>query len=111
MRAVRATLELAAVLRGNALAVRLVLNRLRAGTVLAQTAREGIAAYGVRVLRATIGERIALEEAGAWGRSIFAYAPDSLAAAECEAVAREVWHGRLDGNTKAEGSAEGRRGE
>lgn len=109
VRAVRATLELAAVLRGPGLRVRLILNRLRAGTVLAQTAREGIAAYKVPVLKATIGERIALEEAGAWGRSIFAYAPDSLAAAECEAVAREVWHDRLDGDTQAEGIAEGRR--
>jgi chromosome partitioning protein len=67
VRAVRATLELAKVLRGDALTVRLVLNRLCAGTVLAQTAREGVAGYGVRVLRAATGERIALEEAGGLG--------------------------------------------
>ena len=34
----------------------------------------------------------------------------AFTAAECEAVAREVWHGRLDGNTQAEGVGEGRRG-
>jgi hypothetical protein len=78
--------------------------------VLAQTARDGVAGYGVRVLRATIGERIALEVAGGWGRSIFAYAPDSMAAAERDTVAREVWHDRLDTDEKAVGFAEGHRG-
>jgi chromosome partitioning protein len=90
VRAVRATLDLAAILRGARLDVRLVLSRVQPGTVLGRTAREALEPYGVPVLRAVIMQRVAVAEAAGVGRAVFDYAPDSLAAAEFAAVAREV---------------------
>jgi chromosome partitioning protein len=95
VRAVRATLELIQVLRGKAFDVRLVLNRLRSGTVLAHTVREGLAPYGVPILRTVLGERVAVAEAAAWGRPVQTYAPESIAASEFDALAREVWDERF----------------
>jgi cellulose biosynthesis protein BcsQ len=69
------------------------------GTILGRTAREALAPYGVPVLHTQITQRVAVAEAAGAGRAVFDYAPDSLAASEFTAVARElsreVWkHGR-----------------
>jgi chromosome partitioning protein len=101
VRAVRATLELAQILRGKSLDVRLVLSRVQPGTILGRTAREALAPYGVPILHTQITQRVAVAEAAGAGRAVFDYAPDSLAASEFTAVARElsreVWkHGRSD---------------
>jgi chromosome partitioning protein len=90
VRAVRGTLELAQVLRGRALDVRLILSRVLAGTVLGRTARDGLEPYGVPVARTVLTQRVAVQEAAAMGRSVFDYAPDTLAADEFTALAREI---------------------
>jgi chromosome partitioning protein len=90
VRAVRATLELAQILRGARLDVRLVLSRVQPGTVLGRTAREALEPYGVPILHTTIMQRVAVAEAAGAGRAVFDYAPDSLAASEFAAVAREL---------------------
>jgi chromosome partitioning protein len=90
VRAVRATLELAQILRGTHLDVRLVLSRLQPGTILGRTAREALAPYGVPILHTAITQRVAVAEAAGAGRAVFDYAPDSLAADEFTAVAREL---------------------
>jgi chromosome partitioning protein len=63
VRAVRATLELAQILRGKSLDVRLVLSRVQPGTILGRTAREALAPYGVPVLHTQITQRVAVAEA------------------------------------------------
>jgi chromosome partitioning protein len=101
VRAVRATLELAQILRGRSFDVRLLLSRVQPGTVLGRTAREALAPYGVPILRSVITQRVAVAEAAVTGRPVSDYAPDSLAAAEFAALAREVGvevfrHGKQD---------------
>jgi chromosome partitioning protein len=95
VRAVRIVLELAQILRGTALDIRLVLSRVLAGTVLGKTAREALEPYGVGIARTVLTQRVAVQEAAAYGRSVFDYAPDSLAAAEFSQIAKEVWHDAL----------------
>jgi chromosome partitioning protein len=88
--AVHATLELAQILRGSTLDVRLVLSRVRPGTILARTIREALEPYGAPILRQSLGERVAVAEASGTGRPVFDVAPDSIAAAEFLGVAREL---------------------
>ena len=100
-RAVRARIELAQILRGTSLDVRLVLSRVQPGTILGRTARAGLEPNGVPILRSVLTQRVAVAEAAGMGRPVFAYAPDSLAADEFTAVAREIGrevlrHGKLD---------------
>ena len=101
VRAVRARIELAQILRGTSLDVRLVLSRVQPGTILGRTARAGLEPNGVPILRSVLTQRVAVAEAAGMGRPVFAYAPDSLAADEFTAVAREIGrevlrHGKLD---------------
>jgi chromosome partitioning protein len=90
VRSARSVLELAQILRGPSLDVRLILTRVVAGTVLGRTARDGLAPYGVPIAKTILHHRIAVQEAAALSRSVFAYAPDSLAADEFTALAREL---------------------
>jgi chromosome partitioning protein len=90
VRSARSVLELAQILRGTTLDVRLVLTRVVVGTVIGQTAHEGLAPYGVPICKTVLHHRIAVQEAAAVGRAVFDYAPDSLAADEFTALAREV---------------------
>jgi chromosome partitioning protein len=92
VRAVRSVLELVQILRGTSLDVRLVLSRVIAGTVLGKTAREALEPYGARIARTVITQRVAVQEASAYGKSVFDYAGDSLAAVEFTQIAKEVWH-------------------
>lgn len=106
VRAVRSVLELAQILRGAALDVRLVLSRVLPGTVLGKTAREALEPYGVGIARTALTQRVAVQEAAAYGRSVFDYAPESLAADEFNRLAKEVWHDALsqeNGSTLAHG--------
>lgn len=73
------------------LQVRLVLSRAISGTVLGRTAREALAAYGVRIYRSELAQRIAHAEAAAVGQSVLAYEPGGKAVEEVRALAREVW--------------------
>jgi chromosome partitioning protein len=70
----------------------LVLSRVIAGTVLGKTAREALEPYGARIARTVITQRVAVQEASAYGKSVFDYAADSLAAVEFTQIAKEVWH-------------------
>jgi chromosome partitioning protein len=90
IKAVRGTLELVQILRGRDVDVRLVLSRGQPQTVLDETARAALAPYGVPILRTRIHQRVAIAEAGGTGRPVFTYAPDSLAADEFAALAREL---------------------
>jgi chromosome partitioning protein len=90
VRSARSVLELAQILRGTSLDVRLILTRVVMGTVMGRTARDGLAPYGVPIAKTVLHHRIAVQEAAALGRSVFDYAPDSLAADEFTALAREI---------------------
>jgi chromosome partitioning protein len=91
IRSVRPTLELAHELRGNALRVRFVLNRVLGGTVLGRTARDALRQYGVPIYRVAVGQRVALQEAIAEGKPIFDYEAAGKAAKEMRILAQEVW--------------------
>jgi chromosome partitioning protein len=98
VRAVRLTLELAQVLRGRRLDIRLILNRVVTGSILGRQAREALEPYGVPVARTMLAQRMVVQMAAAMGRPVEAYAPDSAAADEFQQLAREigreVFHGR-----------------
>ena len=51
---------------------------------------EGVEPYDVPVIRTIPTQRVAVQEVAAMGRSVFDYAPDSLAADEFTALAREI---------------------
>lgn len=67
-----------------------VLSRVRPGTLAARSAREAFEAIGARVARAEVGFRVVHVEAVAAGESVLTFAPDSRAADEMRALAREV---------------------
>jgi chromosome partitioning protein len=108
VRAVRLTLELAQVLRGPRLDVRLVLSRVVTGSILGRTVREALAPYGVPVARTVLTQRMVVQMAAAMGRPVGDYAPDSLAALEFQQLAREigkeVFHGRHEAEDAARGA-------
>jgi chromosome partitioning protein len=108
VRAVRLTLELAQVLRGRKLDVRLVLSRVVTGSILGRTVREALEPYGVPVARTALTQRLVVQMAAAMGRPVFSYAADSLAADEYQQLAREmgreVFHGRHEAEDAARGA-------
>jgi chromosome partitioning protein len=59
-------------------------------TAIGASSREALAALGVPVLGATLGERAAYREALAAGRGVTSYAPSSTAAAEVRALVDEL---------------------
>lgn len=60
------------------------------GTVIGEQAREALAGVGLPLLRASLGFRVAFQEAPAAGLGVTAYAPTSEAADEVRAMADEV---------------------
>jgi chromosome partitioning protein len=102
IKAVRGTLELVQILRGRDVDVRLVLSRGQPQTVLDETARAALAPYGVPILKTRIHQRVAIAEAGGTGRPVFTYAPDSLAADELAALARELGREVFQHGTEAQ---------
>jgi chromosome partitioning protein len=114
VRAVRLTLELAQVLRGARLDIRLVLSRVVTGSILGRTVREALEPYGVPVARTAITQRLVVQMAAAMGRPVSTYAPESLAADEFHQLARElgreVFHGRHEAEDAARGPGAARGG-
>jgi chromosome partitioning protein len=107
VRAVRLTLELARVLRGPKLDLRLVLSRVVTGSILGRTVREALDPYGAPVARTVLTQRMVVQMAAAMGRPVFDYAPDSLAAAEYQQLAREIGREVFHGRYQAEDAARG----
>lgn len=60
-------------------------------TRVAREAREALEAYGFRVLKAEISQRIAFVESMIAGMTVFQYAPRSEAAAEINVLCREIY--------------------
>ena len=89
--ALRSTLELVKILARQTVEVRIIISQAMPGTVMAKGAREAAAQYGAEVCRAVVYNRIAHAEAATAARPISQHAPESLAAAEMDQLAREVW--------------------
>jgi chromosome partitioning protein len=68
----------------------ILLNRLQARQSLSSTARESLDAFGLPVLKASLGMRTAYAEAMAHGLSVSAHAPRSEAAAEIRRLFDEI---------------------
>ena len=69
---------------------RVLISRKIVNTTLGKQAHEAAATYGLPVFATEISQRIALAEAVLMGQTIGEYASNSAAAAEFEALAREV---------------------
>jgi chromosome partitioning protein len=91
LRALNATLDLVRLLAPETARVQVVITQAIVGTVLAHEAQKAAREYGAPVCRTVIYHRIAHAEAAQAGRPIFQHAPDSLATAELDQLAREVW--------------------
>jgi chromosome partitioning protein len=90
--ALAGTLELvreAQTLRADLLAA-VVLTRMQPRTAVGQSARAVLADSGLPVLRASLGYRVAYQEAMAAGLGVTSYAPHSEAAAEVRSLFDEV---------------------
>jgi chromosome partitioning protein len=91
LRALNATLDLIRLLVPESARVQVVITQAIVGTILANEARNAVREYGAPVCRTVIHHRIAHALAAQAGRPIFQHAPDSLATAELDQLAREVW--------------------
>ena len=87
--ATRPTLDLAAKERTPAV---LALNRVPARASLTERMLEKLAAYDVRLAKATLGSRVAFAESMALGLAAPEHKPNSLAAREARALAKELQH-------------------
>lgn len=67
-----------------------LLNRVDSRTAFAESVRDGVDASGLSVLSASFGNRVLFPESLAAGQAPTSYARSSKAAAEVEAVGREV---------------------
>jgi chromosome partitioning protein len=67
-----------------------VVNRRIANTAIGRDVGEALAAYGLPVLAAMVGQRVAFAESAARGSTVLEDSPRSLAAREIEALAAEV---------------------
>ncbi len=85
--ATRPTLDLAAKERTPAV---LVLNRVPARASLTDRMLEKLEAYDVRLAKATLGSRVAFAESMALGLAAPEHKPNSLAAREARALAKEL---------------------
>jgi chromosome partitioning protein len=85
--ATRPTLELARLERRPVL---LVLNRLPSRARLTAEMAQGAAGYGVAVAQAALGNRVAFAASMALGQGVTEAEPDSAAAQEIAALAREI---------------------
>jgi chromosome partitioning protein len=68
----------------------LLISRKESGTNIGQDVREAISVFGVSILKTEISKRVVLCEAGIEGKTIYEYAPNSLATYEFENLAKEV---------------------
>jgi chromosome partitioning protein len=85
-----ATVSLVQILGRPATAVHVIITQAVVGTLLARDAREVFGQAGVPVCKTVLYHRVAHVEAAMAQKPLHRYAPDSLAAAELEALAREL---------------------
>lgn len=67
-----------------------VINRKIVNTAIGRDVREALAAYSIPVLKAAVCQRVIFAEAAAAGLAAYEIDPDSLAAAEIEAIVDEI---------------------
>lgn len=83
----------AAAARNKRLAGRLLVSRKIARTRLGREARSALETYGLPICDVEVSQRIAYVEAMVAGQSVCAHSPRSEAAAEIEALCREIFEG------------------
>jgi len=68
----------------------ILISKIITGTVLGRDARDALKVFNIPILKTEIIQRIALAEAGIYGKTIFEYFPNSPAAQEFNNLKREV---------------------
>ena len=68
----------------------ILISKKIAQTVLGQEVRETLQVFNIPILKTEIHQRIALAEAGIYGKTIFEYSPSSQAAQEFNNLGKEV---------------------
>ena len=68
----------------------ILISKKIAQTVLGREVRETLQVFNIPILKTEINQRIALAEAGIYGKTIFEYSPSSQAAQEFDNLGKEV---------------------